>query len=504
MSAAVLMLASCGQEEPATQDPGQTEAASDTQEASAEPTTEEAGVPALGSGSELYFNMYRELYEGKADDALTGREKNMEDGFFHVPLAIGGEVKEVLVKSRIVTNKIDTGFVFSLVFSEENKVAEVYSIEEMGGSIAARRYFVSSLEGSTLTVCTNNTNSGEMIPLELAPDAVIYDVSDEEKDFGAETELESMDEVVAAADGSGKVIAVWVLSRASQNTGRGVCICGASATGGEHLPGCDGTVLYYWKPWTNSTSIPTTSGYWYLDVEGGEIYLDTGYKVLTSEDIFLDLNGQTIYGPTSSSGCTSFYFLQDASVTINITILDSKGGGKIKPRSLYGPDGNLDGSLQSRFAVYTGPKHCMTIYGGTIDGSEVEGAGGQGTLIRVINGGILNIHGGTLIGTKGTSNTGNCVFCSGTMNMSGGTIMNGKSKKGGNVFIGSYENAGVTYYGKFYMTGGVIKNGSATICGGNLAYYADGVFEQTGGEITGGKAPDDPEIYIYPKFDPAA
>jgi len=466
-------------------------------------TPDDKSGTATGDGdSVLYYNIYGELYDGKADDSLTSREKDLDDGYFHVLTSSDGKIVEVLVKSRILTNKIDSNPVLALTFSEDNIVADALSVEEIGGSIAARNCFVSAVDDGTLLVNTNNTNSGEEIPLTLADAVKIYDVSDEDNGFGgmiALEELEVMDEIVAVADESGAVTHIWVQSKASQNKGRGGCICGANDSGEAHKEGCDGTILYYWQPWTNKTSLPDTGGYWYLDVEGGVIDLDEKIKLRSNMDIYLDLNGHTV----NSRAQDACYVCQDESVSIHISILDSKGGGVFKFHTVYQEDGTPT-PLQARFAVYVGGKTSLTIYGGTIDGSGLKGSGGNGALIRAINGGTLNIHGGTIIGTSDYANTGGAVFCSGTMNMTGGKITGGHAKKGGNVFMGTYESGGVTYYGTLNMSGGEIVNGTASISGGNLCYYEDGSFNQTGGTVSGGYAPEAPDIYVYPKFDPAA
>lgn len=468
----------------------------------ADASSEESGPEAVAAGI-LYYNIDGELYNAKADDSLTSREKNLDDGYFYITLSSEEGITELRAKSRILTNKIDSNPVLTLNV-EDGIITEAFSIEEAGGSIAARRCFVASVSGNELTVNTNNTYSGDEIKLTLSDSVKIFDVSDSEKDFGAVTTLAEMDEVMAAAGSDGTVTHIWVLSRAGQNKGRGCCICGASETGESHKEGCDGTILYYWKPWTNRNALPTEGGYWYLDVDGGELFIEENVKLRSKMEIYLDLNGHTVYGPDKTAGMVAFYAVPDPSVAVSVTILDSKGTGLFKLRNPLDDDGTLSMHLMSRFMVFVGEKSSLTIYGGTIDGSELDGVGGNGALIRMTTGAVLNIHGGKIIGCRGTCNTGGAVFCSGTMNMTGGVITGGHAKKGGNVFIGTYEDNGYTKYGNFNMTGGEIKNGTATLSGGNLCYYEDGSCSITGGTITGGKAPEAEDVYMYPKFDPAA
>lgn len=461
-------------------------------------------APVYGENVILYYNLHGKEYDGMADDGLTSRDKNLDDGYFHIDFSSEGQIVEFLAKSRILTNAIDHNPVLAFTFSSEGVIEQAFPVEEIGGKLLALNYFVSSAGEGTLTVNTNNTNSGTELQFSLSEGVRIYDVSDPENNYGLATVLEEMDEIVAVGNEAGLISHVWVVSKGSQNKGRGGCICGANENG-PHREGCDGTILYYWKPWTNSTALPAEGGYWYLDIEDRTITLYEETRLRSGMDIYLDLNGHTVYGPNDpTAGSVSIYFCQDGSVPVHVTILDSAGGGRFVLRNPLDEEGKSTHGLQSRFMVYTGPKHSLTIYGGTVDGSGLTGAGGNGSLIRCINGAQFNMHGGTLIGVGPTANTGGAVFCSGSMYMTGGTITGGHAKRGGNVFIGSYDENGTTVYGSFKMTGGEILNGSATLSGGNVSYYADGEFIIEGGTISGGTAPEAPEIYMYPKFDPAA
>ena len=53
------------------------------------------------------------------------------------------------------------------------------------------------------------------------------------------------------------------------------------------------------------------------------------------------------------------------------------------------------------------------------------------------------------------------------------------------------------------MTGGEISGGTATAAGGNVLYSEGGSFEFTGGTITGGDAPKNPDYGMNAKPSPA-
>lgn len=481
----VLSLCACGGD--GTQD---TQGVQDTTVADA---TE--GVPVLDASTKLYFNIDRITYGGLAEDGLTARPKNLTDAYFHFNVASDGEVVELLCKSRMLANQVDTYDVVTFTFKDDGLIDQVYSLQDMGGKIAADRLYVSAVADGKVTINTNNTMTGDEFDLNLSADVVVYDLSDAESDtYGAATELAELDEIVAIENTDGVVTHIWVMSRAAQRTGEGGCICGANDTGKPHLEGCDGSMLYFWKPWTSETSLPSTSGYWYMDVPGGVINMEANIMIkASSEDIFLDLRGHTINGPVD----TNIYHFIDDSTSTNLTICDSVGGGKIVLRDSGKPQ-----QIQGKFLLTAFGKHSFTLYGGTIDGSGLNANHGNGGIIRSVLVPI-NIHGGEIIGPGGTTNAGGVVWCSGAFTMTGGKISGGTAKKGGNIFIGYTGEGENAKYGSFTMTGGEITGGTASAAGGNVIYAEGADFNLNGGTVSGGNAPKDPDYGMNAKPSPA-
>ena len=213
----------------------------------------------------------------------------------------------------------------------------------------------------------------------------------------------------------------------------------------------------------------------------------------SSADIFIDLRGHTINGPVDSN----IYHYIDDSTSTNITICDSVGGGKFILR-----DSGAPGQIQGKFILTAFGNHSFTLYGGTIDGSELNANHGNGGIIRSVQVPI-NIHGGEIIGPSGTTNAGGCIWTSGPMTVTGGKISGGTAKKGGNVYIGYTGEGEAAKYGSFIMTGGEITGGTATAAGGNVIYAEGATFEFTGGTISGGNAPKDPDYGMNAKPSPA-
>ncbi len=476
----VFVMSACGGD-PQGDTNGTTEPVTDPNEVGAAPT--------LDGDTVLFFNPDRKLYEGLADDSLTARPKNLDDGYFHIEFASEGKIVEHLAKKRMVVNLVDTNSAMALQFDEKNNITGIYTVEEMGGTVAIDSLYVTGSTDTTLTINTNNTFTGEEITYNLAAGVKIYDVSDKENNYGAVTELIEVDEIYAIANAKGEITHVWVLSRASQRNGRGGCICGVNE-GGEHKEGCDGSLIYVWQPWTYDTSLPTSSGYYYLDVPGKKIDLQEFFRIRNAADIFIDLNGHTI----TTSG--PIYMFQEAAVATNLTLLDSAGGAKF----IVMREPN-EGNLQSTFFVHYGKKHVFTMYGGTVDASKIKGAGGNGGVIRSI-GGTVNIYGGKIIGSKDYSNTGNCIWSSGVVNIKDAEILDGKANKGGNIYMqldSSYSEVVMGVDTALNIYSGKISNGTAKVSGGNI-YYMEGVKVNIAeGTVSKGESPEGADIHMQKK-----
>lgn len=313
------------------------------------------------------------------------------------------------------------------------------------------------------------------------------------------------------------------------------CLCGEET----HFGACDGTELV-WGPWTSTSSLPTTTGNYYLinNVNRtGSHGLGSGPKDETL--VNLDLNGKTV-------DC-----VQRAYVTYgDLNIVDHVGGGKLlggAPANGTDHTGVILMTNYSEVALYSGTvalreDHAnsktggvfgvagiatLTIYGGTVDGSNAAGIHtttikheateteeawtetktepstvGYGGAIRVT--GVLNVYGGEIIGGEVTEQ-GGAIYAEKTarVNLYGGTVTGGKAEMGGNIFItgsGTLTVDGATVSGGYAsdnggnisvqkgttlkLLAGSIENGSTGNGGGNI--YVNGSMQVSGGKIAGG------------------
>lgn len=219
----------------------------------------------------------------------------------------------------------------------------------------------------------------------------------------------------------------------AEDTNHMVCDCGSKTA--QHLPGCSGT-KYAWRPWTDATTLPSTSGRYYLAVD---VVVSKETKITANASIYIDLNGHKI--TTSSRG----YLANAKNAEFSLTILDSAGNGKWI----------ADSNLNSNGAICTidiEGKKSVTIYGGTFDGSAAK-IEKNGVLISAHNAdSTINIHGGHFIG--GTTKFGGVAAVDyGTINITGGILEKGTGMSGGNLLI--------RYGATLNMTGGEIRLGKA-------------------------------------------
>ncbi len=207
------------------------------------------------------------------------------------------------------------------------------------------------------------------------------------------------------------------------------CVCGGKAVGvGDHV--CQNVV---WKPWTSETTLPSTTGNYYLT---GTVTLTTTHGIGANQNVALDLRGQTV---TANGANVRLYNVINDNATLSIT--DSVGGGSLKriDEGEYSANGGI---------LWAWGTNTLNLYAGAIDGGNA----------------------------KNTAN--GLIHCAGTFNMYGGEVKNGKAANGGNVYMNG---------GTMNLYAGTISAGTADIKGGNVVIENDATLTMTGGSILGGK-----------------
>ena len=257
----------------------------------------------------------------------------------------------------------------------------------------------------------------------------------------------------------------------------------------------------------NGTTLPTVSGVYVL---GKGYNLTAAVKPANNAKIYLDLNGNTVNGP-SAAPIFDFTGVTGASVVIYDSTLE-KNGKLVTTADVVGAianvaEGNtftlLSGTLDATGTVVSGSGegsfgaainaagkvyvHGGTIYGGQVNGTRVNHGGGAVDISGATA--LLKMTNGQNIG--GTTGSNSYAVCGGnvlvqnsaTFRMEGGTITGGKATyDGGNVFI---------WGSTFQMTGGTISNGqlgASARQGSNVCFSNTCTVTITDGTITGGNA----------------
>ena len=259
--------------------------------------------------------------------------------------------------------------------------------------------------------------------------------------------------------------------------GRAMCVCGGKAVGvGDHK--CENVL---WTAWTSASTLPTTSGNYYLTKN----VTASGVAFKNAGTINIDLNG---FDYIQNGGDRAFRVRDDSSqydsgkfvVTIGLT--DSKGGGEVK----VSHSGSQDGTI----VWLTEGTNTFNLYAGILDASGVTTTSGKnGTAVKTLSNSTFNMYGGEIKGGSSPSAGGGAVavYDTSTFNMYAGKVSGGKTGSSGGNFI---------VFGNLNVKGGTITGGEAISTttddkkGGNIAIQGGATVRISGGNITDGVSDD--------------
>ena len=220
--------------------------------------------------------------------------------------------------------------------------------------------------------------------------------------------------------------------------GQLACVCGSDA----HFGQCDGQIQL-WTPWTNATSLPKSTGYWYLLADLPELPKQTNVTNEEPQQVYLNLNG---HSATVSTGTGRVYRLNGEN---QLVITDHVGTG-----GLYSAGMSKDVGA----VIFQQDKTSLfQLYGGTLamlaDSVTDTSSGG---VIRTS--GTFDMFGGTISGGKAVEGGNITLYTGSTMNLYGGTVQGGTSGDG---TASSHSNIYV-YNANFNMSGGTVYGIRAT------------------------------------------
>lgn len=289
-------------------------------------------------------------------------------------------------------------------------------------------------------------------------------------------------------------------AKAALNYFKGAVRTQLSATSANALQGAQGTQGYCPHcsavvTWTELTSSTTSfTGHSYLNAS----LIRTGNLSVSSSWV-LDLNGYTLHQENRR-----FIFNYNQQ-NISLTILDSWGGGKIQGTGTGNNQGGLfyiwsnsvfellsgtlrlaaplkdttptENIVKNGGVIYAANNSTIKISGGVISNGAVTAAEGAGGNIAMVGEkGLLKISAGIIAGGSAAELSGGNIYASAPVTITGGVIMGGSAKNGGNLYTTGILN----------VSGGSVFSGNATNYGGNL--YTTGVTKISGGNIYSGIA----------------
>ncbi len=148
-------------------------------------------------------------------------------------------------------------------------------------------------------------------------------------------------------------------------------------------------------------------------------------------------------------------------------------GGEIRGNQAVGASGSVS-------VGYSGRKPVMTMTGGVIRGGGTDGNGGNLFLLKDAT---ATVSGGVIVNGSAASYGGN-IYCEGTLNLSGGTVAGGSAQNlGGNIYAnstGAVNMSGGFVYGGAGNT--TMKYNSTTYQGDNICINA-GTMQMSGGTV---------------------
>lgn len=403
-------------------------------------------APPLNARAKVFWNVDR------------GSVRTAEpDGGFRARFLQDGKLVTLTVPAELMA-EADKQDILGMV-TDGDRVTAVISLADMPQSLLCQDYCVQNISGSTIKVNVNRRLTGKSLVLKLK-DVPVLDVSDLAGEPGEAVALQCSDLVTALLDENGDLVCVFLTRRE-----------GIYTTSKRYCDHCNGEVDFI--NWFSATSLPVTSGHYYLEKD---VTLNDTQTIGTA-DVTVDLNGKTVIQIVEGQ---LVYHMKSGA---NLTILDSVGTSVVYPASTSA-DQIHEFKKGLCVRMESGAK-VLNVYGGTYDGSKAVAQ--HSTTFDNMDG-TMNIYGGTFIGGSTYCAGAATIMVQGRTNIYGGTFI------GGHAAEGSMATATTKGGGNLFVTvgavcsiyGGTFEGGVSDYDGGNILNHAE--LRLYGGTITGGKA----------------
>lgn len=343
----------------------------------------------------------------------------------------------------------------------EGAITGIVFAPDLDQTLVALDYYIKSIGGGQVKLYSNNLYNGVEALLKLGENTRIYDLSIMAATPGAITELQKNDGITALANAEGELTHVFVTDRAS-----------APLEGKAYCQKCEKEVQ--WSGWYADNLLPTGNGHYVLQKD---VTL-TKTTRLQDEVCCLDLAGHRVEQTVDGE---RIYLIPGSGT---LSVMDSVGGAVMRSANTY--DETKYSAHWGMIFDLENVEGELNIYAGTFDasGRSVQ----YGGVINCTKGDV-NIYGGTLLAADPYGTGSGAIRAGGNVSMYGGEIIGGTHIDSGynsiNIHAGAVIRVGEG--GLFRMYGGTINGGESYTNGGILAVYAPGKIELYGGTIKGGK-----------------
>lgn len=252
----------------------------------------------------------------------------------------------------------------------------------------------------------------------------------------------------------------------------------------NHVCDCCGETPL-WTTWDGKSTM-VDGGHYCI---GKDTELPKYFPLAANATVTICLNGMTVTAPNNR-------VLPTIKVGSTVNVVDHTGKGVLHGKQ------NRNGAV----AVVDGGT--LNVYGGSLTADEITAEEMNGGVLVLMGNGQINLYGGAVTGGKTTGTCGNINVSSGTLTVAGGTVSGGTSGTyGGNIGLtgatakviitdgtviggtsGSYGGniAVVSSKAVLEISGGTVSDGTAITHGGNIG-HALGTVTMTGGAVTGGE-----------------
>lgn len=345
---------------------------------------------------------------------------------------------------------------------EGNAITGIVRTPDLDQQLVAFDYYIKSMGGGQVKLNSNSRYNGVEALLKTDENTRIFDLSLMATTLGAQTQLQKGDGITALANSDGILTQVFVTDRAS-----------APLEGKQYCEKCEKEVQ--WHGWYSDNSLPTVGGHFVLQKD---VTL-TRTTRMSADELCLDLAGHRV---EQSVDGQRIYLLAD---DCTLAIMDSKGGAVMRSSNTY--DDPAYASHWGMIVDMEAVEAEFYLYGGTLDasGRSVQYGGAINCAV-----GTAYIYGGKILAADPYGTGSGAIRVGGNVLMYGGEIIGGTHIDSGyqsiNIHAGAVIRVGEG--GLFQMHGGSITGGESYTNGGILAVYAPGTVELYGGTISGGKS----------------